>query len=189
MKTAQITAAILKLNKPAIVAISGFGGSGKSTLARLIASEIHAPMIGIDLFFKSVDQTAFQHWEIMDFERLEQEVLQPFISGNTMLSYGKFNWEKNEVVETQIVQVNDLIIIEGVGLLRPELMKYFAYTIWIECPIEVAIERGKKRCDEYGSPQDELWDGIWRDNDLQCYREYLPMEIADCVVECLETEL
>ena len=63
-------------------------------------------------------------------------------------------------------------------------MKYFSYTIWIECPIEIAIERGKKRDnDNYGVSQDENWDGIWRDNDMQCYQEFDPMENAECIIK------
>jgi len=68
-------------------------------------------------------------------------------------------------------------------------MKYFSYTIWIECPIEIAIERGKKRDrNMYGVSQDEKWDGIWRDNEMQCYREFDPMENAERVIKYNEAD-
>jgi len=51
MAKMQIIETIHKLKKPYIIAISGFGGSGKSTFANLLASEIDAPIIGVDDFF------------------------------------------------------------------------------------------------------------------------------------------
>jgi len=184
MAKMNIIETIQKLKMPYIIAISGFGGSGKSTFASLLASEIHAPIIGIDDFFRTTEYLNYARWEIYDFERLEREVIKPFLSGSTFLSYRAFDWEKNELTDFKTTQVDEALIIEGVGLFRPELMKYFSYTIWIECPIEIAIERGKKRdSDDYGVSQDEKWDGIWRDNDMQCYREFDPMENADCVIK------
>ena len=62
-------------------------------------------------------------------------------------------------------------------------MKYFNYTIWIDCPIEVAIARGKRRDrEDYGISQDENWDGIWRNNDLQYFKRFLPKESADYIL-------
>ena len=176
--------AIQELSKPVIVAVSGFGGSGKSSLAQKIATEIQASIIGIDSFCKSVEQADYERWEIMDFNRLENEILKPFLMGRKELSYGEFNWEKNQVTETKTIKVNDILIVEGVGLFRPKLLEYYSYTIWVDCPIEIAIARGKKRDrEEYGVPQDENWDGIWRENDLECYREFAPLESADCIIK------
>ena len=184
MAKTQIIETIQKLKKPFIVAISGFGGSGKSTFANLLASEIHVPIIGVDNFFNTTERPSYERWDIYDFERLEHEVIKPFLSGRTFLSYRAFDWEKNELTEVKTTHVDEVLIVEGVGLFRHELMNYFSYTIWIECPIEIAIERGKKRDrDKYGVSQDENWDGIWRDNDMQCYREFDPMKNAECVIK------
>ena len=152
---------IQKLPRPAIVAISGFGGSGKSTIAHKIAAELQAPVIGVDSFWQSTTCTTYQYWEVVDFDRLVREILQPFSAGSAELRYGEFDWEKNEVSSQKTIPATDFLIIEGIGVFRPDLMQYFSYTIWIECPLEIAIARGKKRDrDEYGVPQDELWDGI-----------------------------
>jgi uridine kinase len=190
MNAFQVVEAIQKLSKPKIVAISGFGGSGKSTFAKLIASELQAPIVGIDSFFTSANAREYERWEVIDYLRLEREVLHPFILGKSILSYGEFNWEKNEVTATRSLLVNDILIVEGVGLLRPELKQYFTYTIWIECPLEVAIERGKRRDrEEYGVPQDELWEGIWCKNDRRCFQEFAPLENADCIISTYDTKI
>lgn len=183
----HIVETVQKLRAPAIVAISGFGGSGKSTFAHKLSSEIHAPVVGVDAFCRSTEQVEYQRWEIMDFARLEREVLIPFVSANPVISFGEFDWEKNAVTDVTTIQAPPVLIIEGVGLFRPELLPYFSYTIWIECPLDVAIARGKRRDrEEYGVPHDEQWDGIWRDNDVQYYREFSPMDTADCMVQYRE---
>lgn len=180
----KIIQTIIKLKEPAIIGISGFGGSGKSTLARELAFEIDAPIIGVDSFYKSNEIIEYQLWDIMDFNRLENEVLIPYTLGNNTISYGEFNWEKDQVLESTTITAHNYLIIEGVGLFRPQLMKYFTYTIWIDCPIEVAVARGKRRDrEDYGVPQDENWDGIWRNNDLQYFKRFLPKESADFILE------
>jgi uridine kinase len=173
---------INELRKPAIIGISGFGGSGKSTFARKLATEINATIIGVDSFCKADDSNDYELWNIMDYKRLETEVLKPYITGSKTISYGEFDWEKNEVSSSTVVTTNDFLIIEGVGLFRPELLNYFSFTIWIDCPLEVAILRGKRRDrEEYGVPQDDKWNGLWKENDIQCYQDFSPKEIADYV--------
>jgi uridine kinase len=189
MTKMQIIETIQKLKKPCIVAISGFGGSGKTTFANLLASEIHAPIVGVDDFFNKSERLNYERWEIYDFGRLELEIIKPFLSGGTILSYRAFDWEKNELTGFKTTHVDEVLIVEGVGLFRPELMKYFSYTIWIECPIEIAIERGKKRDrNMYGESQDEKWDGIWRDNEIQCYLEFDPIKNAERVIKFNEAD-
>ena len=181
---AHALAAIEELPKPAIIAISGFGGSGKSTFARKIGEALNAPIIGVDSFWRATDLENYQRWEIVDFERLEREVLKPFSTGSRMLRYGEFNWSRNRIGESTSISVNDTLLIEGIGLFRPELMPYYGYKIWIDCPIDLAVARGKKRDrEQYGTPQDELWDGIWRENDLQCFEAFGPLKNADCVIK------
>ncbi len=178
----QIVERINKLDKPSIIGISGFGGSGKSTLARELSNRIHAPIIEVDSFYNPQGMNNYQLWEIMDYKRLEREICEPFHQGHRTLSYGKFDWDMEQVVNVA-VEAQQYLIIEGVGLFRPELMKYFSYKIWIDCPIEVAIKRGKRRDrEEYGVIQDKNWDGIWKKNDLQCFQRFNPKENADFIM-------
>ncbi len=184
MIMSKIIQTISKLKVPAIIGISGFGGSGKSTLARKLAFEIDAAIIGVDSFYKSHDIIEYQLWDIIDFNRLEKEVLVPYTLGNNKISYSEFDWEKGQVLKSKTISAHNHLIIEGVGLFRPQLMKYFNYTIWIDCPIEVAIARGKRRDrEDYGISQDENWDGIWRNNDLQYFKRFLPKESADFILD------
>ena len=141
-------------------------------------------MIGVDSFFKNKTSTDYSLWEIIDFSRMEKEVLIPFLNKNKKIHYGHFDWNENKVALEMVIKSNDYIIIEGVGLLRPELLKYFDYTIWLDTPLEESIARGKKRDREvYSNPQDESWDTVWKENDLQCFEKFKPKEVANLVVK------
>ena len=119
----------------------------------------------------------------MDFDRLEREVLIPFSTGMKRINYGGYHWGENKITETKSVEHGGLIIIEGVGLFRPELLKYFSYKIWVDCPQEIAIVRGKRRDREvHKNPQDEKWDGTWKRNDEEYFNTYKPKEIADLII-------
>ena len=75
-------------------------------------------------------------------------------------------------------------MVEGVGLFRPVLTRYFSLMVWVECPLEEAIRRGKKRDREvYNQPPDEAWDGVWRRNDEEYARSCQPAKIADAVYD------
>jgi len=156
----SIIARIRVLPRPRLIGVSGFGGSGKSTFAKALGHVINAPVVSIDSFQKdALRDTPYRLWEMMDFARLEEEVLKPF------------------------PQTTDQLIVEGVGLFRPELSKYWAFKVWMDCPLETAILRGKKRDrEEHKNPKDEYWDGIWKDNDLQYLETFRPKEAADLLV-------
>jgi uridine kinase len=174
-----------KIDKPSIIGISGFGGSGKSTTAKKIGQELNIPVIGVDSFQKGgVFDTEFKLWEIMDFKRLEDQVLIPFLNNQKLIKYGHHNAPTRSIDEMFEITNNGVIIVEGVGLFRPEMSKYFSYKIWVDLPIEEAIKRGKFRDRyEHGTPTDELWDTIWKDNDLECFELFKPKENVDFIVD------
>ena len=167
---------------PAIIAIPGFGGAGKSTLAAEIGRHLDAPVIGVDSFIRDRHLTEYTHWDLVDYERLDREVLVPFSTGRTPTKVGHFDWHTNQVTTYRALPDSSRIVVEGVGLFRPSLTRYFSLTIWIECPLDEAIRRGKKRDREvYDNPQDENWDGVWRRNDEEYERLYQPARIADAI--------
>jgi uridine kinase len=179
----EIVEKIRNLPTPAIVAISGFGGSGKSTAAHTLAEILHAPVISVDQFGIDRSIEDYTHWKGMDFGRLEKEILIPFYKGENPVRYGHWDHAANTVVKTVDVPHSGLLIIEGVGLFRPELSKYLTYKIWLDVPQHIANARGKKRDREvHKNPQDEKWDDPWKRNDEEYFSEYKPKEMADVVI-------
>ncbi|MDE1924960.1 MAG: AAA family ATPase [Patescibacteria group bacterium] len=166
---------------PLLIGVSGFGGAGKSTFARALGEALGAPVIGVDSFMK--DRTAdYSRWEGIDYARLKAEVVVPFLAGANPIRYGHFDWTTNGVIKTNEIQHDDIIIVEGVGLFRPELKDLFGYKVWVDCPVDEATRRGKKRDrEEYKNPQDENWDGIWKRNDEEHFEAHSPKEAADFI--------
>jgi uridine kinase len=173
---------IKSLKKPALVAISGFGGSGKSTLANILSAELKAPVISIDSFNKGLSE--YSNWELMDFGRFEKEIIKPFYSQQDPIKYSHYSGESRERPEEKEIHHDGIIIVEGVGIFRPELMNKYSYSIWVDCSIDEATRRGKKRDKEvWNNPKDELWEGIWKRNDLEHLEKFKPKEIADSVID------
>src|SRR3989344_2069027 len=173
---------IKSLPTPSIVAVSGFGGSGKSTYSNLLGAALGAPVVSVDSFAKDRLDSGQHRWESMDFKRLESEVLVPFIEGQNPIRHGHYDWAVNGIIKAMDVSHSGQIIVEGVGLFRLGLLKYFSYKIWMGVPLEEVTTRGKKRDREiYNNPHDEKWDGIWKQNDLEYFETYQPQEQADLI--------
>ncbi len=173
-----------KIDGRVVIAISGFGGSGKSTLAKYLMMNFDATLIQVDSFIKDKKLKRYKLWNIMDYERIEREVLIPFQKGDQLISYGLFDWNKNKIDKEINEKVKEVLVVEGVGLFRPKLLPYFDICIWVDVTLDEAIKRGKARDRyEYQSPSDELWDGIWKDNELECIKAFQPKECADILYE------
>jgi len=183
--TQEVIEKLKSLKTPYIIAVSGFGGSGKTSYADLLAKELNAPVISIDSFTQGEENVKdYSLWELVDFKRFEKEVLIPFTEGENPIYYSKFDWENNVIMNPEQVNHKGILIVEGVGLLRSELMKYFAFTVWIDCPINEAARRGKNRDREvWHNPKDELWEGIWKKNDLEYFERFKPKENVNLVVD------
>lgn len=144
-----------------IIGISGFGGAGKSTAAALLADECNAKLVGIDSYQKSDEYYEYSYWEVMDYEKMKNEVIVPFLNQNS----------------------EEKLIIEGVGLFRPGLVDYFDYTIWVDVPLDEADSRGQKRDKEfYKNLHPQKFYDLWRENDKQCFEQYKPTQIADYIL-------
>ena len=124
---------------------------------------------------KDLSNNSFSCWNNIDYLRLIDEVIIPFNNDNKTINYSHFNSDVNAISELIAVKNIDYLIIEGVGLFRPKIMKYLTFTIWIECPLQTAISRGKHR-DRFvhHNPKDQLWDGVWKNNDQEFYQKFSP---------------
>ncbi|MBT3634772.1 MAG: hypothetical protein HN729_08920 [Candidatus Marinimicrobia bacterium] len=180
----KLISTIKMLKVPAIIAVSGFGGAGKSTFTKALSNEVDLPIIGVDSFFRGFDIKNYSKWECFDFARLEKDICLPFLKGNKQIKYRDFDWVNNSTGNMKKFSHSGIIIIEGVGLFRPELINYFSYMIWIDCPIEEAIKRGKQRDLALNiTSHDQYWDGIWRRNDEEYWTIYKPKEIANDIIK------
>lgn len=181
MKT-EITDQINKLPKKSIIVISGFGGSGKSTLAKSIGKELLIPVISIDDFYREMED--YHYWSCYDYDRFLSDVINPF-KKNLIQKYKAYNWQDPSIPLTKILLQSNYLIIEGVGLFNPKILNKTSFSIWVDCPIEEASIRGKSRDKHiYGVSSDTLWNGIWKTNDLECFKRFSPFQKADFIYPC-----
>ena len=180
----EVVMNIQNIHKPCLVGVSGFGGSGKSTTARELGRLLDIPVVSVDSFMRDRTLVGYHLWEVMDFDRLASEVIQPFRSGERTISYGHFDWDMNSIHHIETLVHDGVLIIEGVGLFRPGVVDAFDCTIWIDCPREEATRRVKLRDrEENQNPLDEFWDGIWKENDQEYLDTYSPKEKAEFIIE------
>lgn len=165
---------------PTLIGISGFGGSGKSTAADQLAALLDdAIVIAVDQFIIDRLSDRSSDWSGIDWQRLITQVLEPLKHGTKTIEYNCYDWPNNNLGEIKRVDAVHYIIIEGIGLLRPELNPYFDYKIWIDTDIDAAVERGKRRDRDAGAAHDQMWDRVWKSNDLDYFEKYHPKQMAD----------
>ncbi len=182
---------IMSMSKPLIIGVSGFGGAGKSTFAESLGKELSVQVVGVDHFMKDHTVNDYSLWETMDYGRLKEEVIVSFLNRKENIQYGIFDWHTNKIRGTERIDSAEILIIEGVGLFRPEINEHLGYKIWIDCDLGTSLMRGKlrdkkARGDKEDGDWDARWDGIWKRNDIEYYDTYKPREVADVVVDNCE---
>lgn len=169
------------LARPIVVAVSGFGGSGKSTLAERLKQQLgDAEVVSIDAFIIDRLQKRSEDWEGFDRERFRMQVLEPVTRGEIAL-YEEYDWDTNAIVGWQSVPKSMYLIVEGISLFHPDLLKYYHFTIWIDCPPDAAAKRGAERDRSEGKDHDAYWFEVWKPNEQGFFDKYHPKDVASFV--------
>ena len=174
---------ILKIEKPDnrqfVIGISGFGGSGKSTLAEKLKNVLNdTQVVSMDAF--GIDRLSMrsEDWSSFDRNRVVAQVLQPAQDGESII-YDEYDWDQNKITGKLSVQPSRYLIVEGCSCLHPDLLPYYDFTVWIDCPLEVATERGMERDKKWGYNSEKEWRNIWMPNERDFLEKYHPDKISD----------
>jgi uridine kinase len=167
--TAQILEARASVppEQSALVAITGIDGSGKSYLAaqlqkQLGAHGVCAAIINVDgwlnLPHKRFDNSnPAEHFYLhaVRFEEMFRQLVLPLrdrrslrleadYAEETATEYRRHTYEFEEL---------DVILLEGIYLLKRPFQAYYDLSVWIECSFETALERAIARAQEGLTPQ------------------------------------
>ena len=153
-----------------IIGIDGCGGAGKTTFAARLAKRLDAQIIHTD-DFASWDNTLNWH------DRLLKQVITP-LSQNAPGRYQRYDWTQNALAEWHDVPVQPHVIIEGVSSIRALFRPAYAFTIYVEAPQDVRLERGLSRDGAQALLQ---WQNWQRDEDTYVANES-PQAFADIVL-------
>lgn len=151
-----------------LVAISGIDGSGKGFVTAQVVAELAArglavASINIDgwldlpqVRFSDVEPAAHFYAHAIRFDALFAELVLPLrarrsivldadFAAETATSFVKHRWAFADV---------DVIVLEGIYLLKRELRRHYDVSAWIDCTFETALERALARGQE-GLPADD----------------------------------
>jgi uridine kinase len=163
-----------------IVGVSGFGGAGKSTLAERLAGELdRAAIVSADDFTIDQQRQRCDDWSSVDRGRIAEQVLIP-ARNSQPVCYQQYDWPRNELGLWRTVSDFTFLILEGIGIIHPDLLSLLDATVWIDVPLDVASERGKYRDREiYHVDHDTLWDDLWTPNDRDYFARFRPDQAVD----------
>ncbi len=143
------------LDRPFIVAIDGLSGAGKTTFANEIENRLdHTLVIHIDDHIverKKRYDTGFEQWyEYYQLQwdpvYLEEQLYQKIHQNAAQLCLPFYDKDRDMcVMKTINLSSDQIIIIEGVFLLREEWKRYYDNIIFLDCPKETRYERVLRR--------------------------------------------
>jgi len=162
-----------------LIAIDGHGGSGKSTLAKLLAEKLSSEIIHTDDF--AGWDNPLDWWPLV-----VERVFEPIASGSKSLNYPRSKWWATHNPEPVVGQsVTSIMILEGVSALRKEFRPYINYSIFVDTPKSVCLQRGLERDRGTDGKSDAeilaMWEKWSQDEEKYIARDN-PMKFADLVV-------
>lgn len=154
-------------DRAALVAISGVDGSGKSHLARLIAARLgragrRVALIGIDpwqnpqtMRFSAADPGPHFYRHAIRFEELFSQVVEPLVGDRALRLRTRGIRTDADVWEPLVYDHRDVevVLLEGIFLLRRDLVHRYDLRIWVECSLETALRRALARNVENRPPE------------------------------------
>ena len=169
------------IKTPVVVAISGLAGSGKTYLADKLRDHFRLKndqVLRVDLLYAEEPRGPGilddHDWTLLT--RILQDVRKGKRIRYRSRRFGKEGKQYDEPLPK-------IVIVEGIQLLRPELMGFFDIPVWIDCPPELALERAKTRDVDRGYSSEYLsqWDKEWWPNGLEYFNSYYPDKLATFV--------
>ena len=151
---------LLNRDKPALLAIDGRCGSGKTYLAALLAELFPCRVLHTDDFYLPPEQrpTDWQQRPAghMDLGRLQQEILQPAQSGQTIV-YRPYDCQQGRLLEPRRLPPAQLTVVEGSYSQHPQLAASYDLKIFLTINAAEQAARLQAREGDYYPAFVERW--------------------------------
>lgn len=159
---------LVSVARSLLVGLSGIDGSGKGYLARHIAMALGRR--GFRVASLAADDWAAAPEQRFDpnrpaehfyehgfrFEEMFRDLILPLKSQRSRRLEALRSNEPQSALHAYVFEFHDvdIILVEGIFLLKREYREHFDLTIWVDCSFETAMERAVQRAQE-GLPPDE----------------------------------
>jgi hypothetical protein len=162
------------VERPGVIAVDGRSAGGKTTMAKVLSGAVPGSVV------VHTDDIAWHHSFFDWVELLRDGVLVPARAGREV-HYRPPAWEpRNREGAVEVPLGCPLVIVEGVGAARKELMPLVDVVVWVQSDTEQARTRGITR-DGGDAAAVAFWDE-WMSEEFPFLAEQRPWERADVVV-------
>lgn len=156
--------------RAALVAVSGIDGCGKGWLTRKIVDDlqargINAANINIDGWLnlparRFSDKNPAEHFYLhaIRFDEMFAQLVLPLRDARSIRVETDFAEETATAYRKQLYEFTDIdiIVLEGIYLLKQAFQNYYDLSIWIDCSFAKALERALARGQEGLPPADTI---------------------------------
>lgn len=153
-----------------LVAVSGIDGSGKGYVtAQIVAGlgqqGVHAVSINIDGWLNlpprrfNPERPAEHFYEhAIRFDEMFEQLVLPLKRNRSVWVEADFAEETASEYRKHTYDFRnvDIIMLEGIYLLKPAFRRYYDWTLWVDCTFETALERALQRGQEGLPPAETI---------------------------------
>jgi uridine kinase len=102
------------------------------------------------------------------------------LRGGATAGYQVYDWSTDCVSRTVVDVSAPIVVVEGVYALSDELVSFYDFSIWVECPREVRLARGLARDGEGARAR---WEADWMPGEDEYIERANPKERANMVCD------
>lgn len=184
--------------RSALVAVTGIDGSGKGYVTARLLSALQARGVraaGIhadgwlhlpDRRFREVEPAEHFYLHAFRFEEMFDRLVLPLRDHRSITLEAEFTEETATEYRKHVYDVRDadIVVVEGIYLLRRPFRGHFDLSIWVDCSFQTALERAITRAQE-GLPLEETtraYERIYFPAQELHFARDRPRDAATCVL-------
>jgi len=137
-------------SKPLVLGIAGCSGSGKTTLAKELATQLEATLFPLDLYYRDLSQFPLDARDKRNFDHPDSLESELIIEHVRALAAGEpiarpvydFKTHSRVAGAFDTIVPASVVIVEGILALHyPELVPCYHFSIYVNAPNEVCLNR------------------------------------------------